>query len=215
MTSLQIPKESLGPSDFGPFVVLFSAAPHAYLLFLGMAFDQVQGALTRLSDVLRSTNEADRYIELMLQGRGWRPHLVASVAALLSHNRADYASALWRTFDYGSWVAPQLAVVLYLSDPAFRDEAKRRIVKRCPVTEAPDLDAPSERAARSKNMASLLQLLSFFPSETRWVAAERKRAEVRALIKADHDSSGDIVDAWLDAVRRQFTAFGCDLPQRT
>ena len=212
---LQIPEQSIGPNDFGPFVALFSGdRPAAYLSFLGMGSAEVQSALTSLSDVLRSTHDADRYIEVMLQGRGWRPHLVASVAVLLSDDRADYASALWRTFDYGSWVAPQLAVVLYFSDPEFRHEAKQRIVSRCPVAVATDPDAHFERTVRSKNIASLLRVVSFLPSETNWVASELERADVRALIKGDSDSSGDIVDSWLEAVRIQFTKFGRDLSPR-
>jgi len=206
----RVPEQSTGPSDFGPFAALFRR-DGAYLPFLRMNSPNVQNALTNLSDVLRSSDDAHGYIELMLQGRNWRPHLVASVAALLSHDRASYGSALWRAFDYGSWVAPQLAVVLYFSDPEFGREAKHRVASRCPVTAAPDSDAAFERVVRSKNIASLARALSHLPSETNWVASELQRADVRTLIKADSDSSGEIVDSWLEAVQIQFAKFGCDL----
>lgn len=209
---LQVAEQSIGPNDFGPFVALFSGdRSAAYLSFLGMRSAEVQGALTSLSDVLRATDDADRYFEVMFQSRNWRPHLVAAVAVLLSHDRVAYASALWRTFDSGSWVAPQLAVVLYLSDPEFAREAKQRIESRSSVTVATDLGAHLEHTARSKNIVSLLRVVSYLPSETNWVASQLERAEVRALIKGDIDSSGDIVDSWLEAVRIQFTRFSRDL----
>jgi hypothetical protein len=217
--NLPVREQSIGSSGFGPFAVLFSQdrPSSAYLSFLGMGSPDVQSGLTSLSEVLRSTDDAHRYIELMLQGRNWRPHLVASVAVLLSPDRAGYAPVLWRTFDYGSWVAPQLAVVLYSSDPEFGREAKNRIVGRCPVPPAPDLDPLFERQIRSKNMASLLGMVSHLPSDTGWVAPELEHADVRALIEADVDSlgefqdSGRIAESWLAAVQIQFAKFGCDL----
>jgi len=212
-SDLQVPSPSIDPSDFRPFR---RDLPADYLCFLGMGSSDVQPALSSLSHVLRSTAAGRRYIELRFQGRDWRPHLVATVAVLLSPDRASYAPTLWRTFDYGSWVAPQLAVALYLSDPEFGREARHRIVGRCPVPTAPDLDPLFERQIRSKNMASLLRMVSRLPSET-WVAPELEKADVRALVEADVDSvgefqdSGRIADSWLAAVQIQFAKFGCYL----
>ena len=209
VTNLEVSEQSVERIDFGPFAVLFSRG--TYLRFLGMGSPDVQSALTRLSDVLQSIDDAHKYIDLMLRGRNWRPHLVACVAALLLRERAEYASMIWRTFDYGSWVAPQLAVVLYLSDPEFRHEAKRRIVNRCPVTAAPDLYQDFDRTIRVKNLASLLRVMSFIPSETHWVASELERADIRALVNADSDCSGEIAVSWLEAAQMQFTKFGRNL----
>jgi hypothetical protein len=175
-----------------------------------MSTPDVQPALTTLSDLLRSSTDGRRYIEVMLQGRNWRPHLVASVAALLSQDRTTYATALWRTFDRGSWVAPQLAVALYFTDPEFSREAKDRIAGRCPVTAAPDPPA-IERNVRPRNFASLLRVLSYLPSEANWVVSELERSEVRALVKADCDSSGDIADWWFEAVQTEYGKLGYDL----
>jgi hypothetical protein len=199
-----------GPGDFGPFAAFWRDRPTAYLSFLGMSAPDVQPALTTLSDVLRTSTDGRRYIEVMLQGRNWRPHLVASVAALLSPDRTTYSTALWRTFDRGSWVAPQLAVALYFTDPAFSREAKDRIVDLCTVTAAPDLP-PIERNVRPRNVASLLRVASYLPSEANWVVSELQRSEVRALVKADCDSSGDIADWWLKAVQTEYGKLGYDL----
>lgn len=182
----------------------------AYLSFLGMSAPDVQPALTSLSDVIRSNADGRRYIEVMLQGRNWRPHLVASVAALLSHDRATYAAALWRTFDRGSWVAPQLAVALSFMDREFSRAAKDRIAGLCSVTPAPDLP-PIELNVRPRNLASLLRVVSHLPSETKWVVSELERSEVRALIKADCDSSGDIAAWWFKAVQTEYGKLGCNL----
>jgi hypothetical protein len=199
-----------GPGDFGPFAAFWRDRPMAYLSFLGMSAPDVQPALTSLSDVIRSNADGRRYIEVMLQGRNWRPHLVASVAALLSHDRATYAAALWRTFDRGSWVAPQLAVALYFTDREFSREAKDRMAGLRSATPAPDLPA-IERNVRSRNVASLLRVASYLPSEANWVASELERADVRALVKADCDSSGDIAAWWLKAVQTEYGKLGYDL----
>jgi hypothetical protein len=203
-------EQEIGPKDFGPFGAVFSQ-DCAYLSFLGMRDAKVQSTLATVSEALRSTDDAHPYIGVMLQGRNWRPHLVASVAVLLSPDRVSYASALWRTFDYGSWVAPQLAVVLYLSDPEFGREARRRIVRRCPVTESWDLDSVLEGIVRSKNIASLLRVVSLLPSETNWVASQLEQKDVQTLIEADSDACGEIVQSWLEGVRSEFAKFGRDL----
>jgi hypothetical protein len=122
------PTAPLRPREFGPFSVFWQARPPNYLPFLGLGSPAVQPALRTLSTVLRTTDGPRRYVELMLQANDWRPHLVAAVAALLSDDPTSYVPALWRTFDAGSWVSPQLVVALYLSDPTFKDEAKQRIV---------------------------------------------------------------------------------------
>src|SRR5215472_11707362 len=139
------------PSDFGPFTALFTRAPHYYLTFLNMNSDAVQSGLMLLSDALNSSDDVRRYVELMLQGRNWRPHVVGAVAALLSPNRPEYVSLLWQTFDYGSWVAPQLAVTLYLSDPDFRVQARQRIASRCQAAPAPEHPSLSSQIG-SKNI---------------------------------------------------------------
>lgn len=200
----------LGSGDFGPFAAFWRDRPRAYLSFLGMSTPDVQPALTTLSDVLRTNADGRRYIEVMLQGRNWRPHLVASVAALLSPDRTTYSTALWRTFDRGSWVAPQLAVALYFTDPEFSREAKDRVVELCPVTAAPDRSA-IEGNVRPRNVASLLRVASYLPSGANWVDSELKRAEIRALVRADCDSSGDIADWWLKAVQTEYGKLGYDL----
>src|SRR5260221_61819 len=127
---------SIEPSDFG---TIWRNRPPRYKSFLGMCSSDVQPDLTSLSHLVRSTTAGPSDIELMLQGRNWRPHLLAAVAVLLSPDQASYAAMLWRTFDFGSWVAPQLAIALYFSDPAFGREAKHRIMSPCPVPSAPDL----------------------------------------------------------------------------
>src|SRR5262245_58462764 len=130
------------------------------------------GAFTKREARMRYSPRRRKGNVCASQGRNWRPHFVASVAALLSRDRADHASVLWRTFDDGSWVAPQIAVVLYLSDRGFLHEAKRRVLCRCRVTSAPDLDAFAERSLRAKTIASLLRVMSLVACETDWVALQ-------------------------------------------
>ncbi len=64
---------------------------------------------------------------------------------------------------------------------------------------------------RSRNLASLLRVLSYLPSEANWVGSELERSEVRALLKADCDSSGDIAAWWFTAVQTECRKLGCHL----
>jgi hypothetical protein len=55
------------------------------------------------------------------------------VAIVLSRDRTALRPALWDGFDRGSWVAPQLGVVLRMGDPPFVANARQRILAGCPV----------------------------------------------------------------------------------
>jgi hypothetical protein len=141
----------------------------------------------------------------MLKDPDWRPHLVASIAVLVSPDPASFSHPLWGALDRGSWVAPQLAVTLLHSDPAFVSEAKQRIDAGCPVA-VPSLSSgllrhvatgpagPAERS--SKNLAALLRLVAMVPPEQQWAQDRERTAEVQDILRSDRDLSGDIALYW-------------------
>jgi hypothetical protein len=210
------PLQPNGATEFGPFAVVWRDGP-GYLPLLHLSSGDVQPVLLAVSEALRSVPDDQDHIQLMLQHSDWRPHLVAAVAALLSRDPSNFAPSLWAAFDRGSWVAPQLAVALHFSDPDFVPQAKRRVVDRCTVAVSegmlpPEGLLPFQRRERSaKNLASLMRVLSHVPSEATWVVSELAAGDVQALLKADVDSAGEIVDSWSEAARDQFAKYGRNL----
>ena len=76
---------------------------------------------------------------------------------------ASHAAALWRCFDRGSWVAPQLAVSLYCSDPVFAERAKERTAARCPIIDDDGFFEGQTQPVSAKNLASLLRVVAYTP----------------------------------------------------
>jgi hypothetical protein len=153
-----------------------------------------------------STPDYSGFTQRLLLERNWRGHLIALAAVLLSRE-PDHA-LLWRTFDRGSWVAPQLAVALYWTDPKFAVEAKERIVRRCPITDDDGFFRGDTREASAKNLASLLQVMAYVPSESSWLDIQRRASDVKGLLAADIDSAGTIVEFWIDAALERFQECG-------
>jgi len=191
-------------ADPGPFITVFMSSGYVDLMYMGSS--NVTQVLTSIDAILRSTAAAPRHIERMLLNRNYRDHLVAAAAILLSHEPAAYASHMWATFDRGSWVAPQLAVSLYYSDGNFAEEARRRIVARCPIDDSDNFFRGHTSVPSAKNLASLLQVLNSVPAKASWVASERQAKDVQTLLEADIDSAGTIVEWWSDRARKAFVA---------
>jgi hypothetical protein len=209
--------------DLGPFREVVESADlpvPGYLKLLHMGSPDAEHVLRGVQRVMEHPGEADGYIFRFLAEPNWRDHLVAAAAVLVSRRRAPFVDALWAAFDEGSWVSPQLAVTLSLSDPAFAAHARDRIRRRCPVRVPEGLSVlerhvatgPAGSAERpSKNMAALFALLERLGGEAEWLAAERADPEVAALLEGDRDTSGEIVTRWLDAAERRFAAIGIPL----
>jgi hypothetical protein len=185
-----------------------------------MTKGQAEATCRRLLEVLESEGDAPHYICMMLEDVNWRPQIVACVAALLSRDRSAYVGPMWRTFDAGSWIAPQLAVVLSYCDPEFELNAKQRISAGCPVVPPAELDqaerhsatGPAGVAARSgKNMASLLAVLTATDTDTPWLWDVQTKRDTWELLDEDIDDSGKIARKWMNRVRDTLEPLGIDL----
>ncbi|QNR23920.1 hypothetical protein [Croceimicrobium hydrocarbonivorans] len=65
-------------------------------------------------------------IRLLLKNEDWRPHLVAALAILKIDKDLQFElkSNLWSRLKSGSWVSPQILVILSLIDSEFNLKAK-------------------------------------------------------------------------------------------
>jgi hypothetical protein len=195
-----------GTGSFGPFEGICRSGGYWSLLEMGSA-DAV-AVLNAIGGIVGSTVDHRRYVNRMFEDRNWRGHLIAMAAVLVSAEAATYPAVLWRCFDRGSWVAPQLAASLYCSDPGFAQNAKPRIAARCPIIDDDGSFRGQTQDVSAKNLASLLRVVAYLPGETSWAASQHRADDVHELLKADHDTAGEIVETWFEAARARFGESG-------
>ena len=197
---------------------MFESA-HGYLALLRLSSADCVDAVRLVRRC--ASADVDRAAELGLLGDlNWRPTLVAAVAAVFLPPDPRIASALWRRFDAGSWVAPQIAVVLSEIDPDFLTEARRRLEAHCPLddselrslsmAERHSAAGPEGGVARSAKAASALQaVVSSLTTQPGWLAAVLASPEHQALVSSDVDAGGRIALEWsqrLNYVRQHLEA---------
>ncbi|HTG95611.1 MAG TPA: hypothetical protein VL866_23625 [Pyrinomonadaceae bacterium] len=179
---------------------------------------EVQVVLTHIRDNMRSSANQREYIRRRFQYADWRGHLISAIAMLLADDRDSFpADDLWRAFDKGSWVAPQLAVTTFFLDKAFVEHAHTRIEARCPVAVPEGMSSverhvatgPSGEYGRScKALSSLLTLLEYLPGQSEWVAAASQQVDVKQMLTDDLDHAGEIARLWHSNAVKQFARLG-------
>lgn len=90
-------------------------------------------SLDRLDSILstKSAKSVRQGIHLLLKSDNWRPHLVAAVAILKvgKEEKTKLKGTLWKRLNQGSWVTPQILVVLSMIDDEFVELARDIRVK--------------------------------------------------------------------------------------
>jgi hypothetical protein len=201
--------------DFGTFEPIFGeGAP--YLALLNLSSPDVPKVVARVIHLAQAAPEPYQEIEILLDDRNWRPHLVGAVAlASLPYNQSALAK-LWRAVDAGSWVTPQLVAIAYLRDPNFKHEALSRLQNLCPLNlesllsmtpiERHSAAGPAGGRHRSaKTAASLRELLKNARDLTDQEIAVMESPEVKKLAEDDFDASGEIAREWLADIKELVT----------
>lgn len=208
------PHQGLG--EFGPFERILEG--YLTLLHLDRRASRVIAAIAR---IVRDAHDSPPYIERMLADPDWRPQLIGAVATLCTPMPSPFVPYLWNAVDRGSWVAPQIAVVLLLVDPRFAEAAKRRVMAGCTVIEPSIrsrllrhvMTGPAPTPERSaKNLSALLGLLALLPHEESWTRAAMTRPDLRDLHALDRDGGGDIALHWRAALSNRFAELYLSLP---
>jgi len=195
---------------FGVFSSLFDPEPR-YMDFLNLDPRRSKLAVSRVVECCHSSSDPFLDIACLLDEENWRPHLVAAVAlSVLGYNRVAFTK-LWNAFDAGSWVTPQLAVVAYLRDPDFSEQAKVRVRARCPVdasrlTPLSPLErhvafGPAGAPERSaKAVCALIYLLRVF-GQSDWLTTELASPDLSMLLSGDRDNTSSIAEDWLGSLK--------------
>lgn len=193
------------PADFGVFAPVFKSA-HGYLALLHLNSTDCANEVRLVRECAAADVEGADLLGL-LREFNWRPTLVAAVAAVFLPHDARVVERLWRQFDAGSWVSPQIAVVLSRVDPEFLPEARRRLEARCPL-DVRELEAlcmaerhsaagPEGGAMRSAKAAAALQaVVSSLEAAPEWLPAVLTHPEHQALVSSDVEAGGRIALRW-------------------
>lgn len=193
------------PSDFGAFAPVFETA-HGYLALLNLSADDSLEAVRLVRQC--ATTDVDRVsILALLDDLNWRPALVAAVAAAFIPPDRRITDALWHRIDTGSWVVPQIAVILAAIDSHFEAHARHRLEAHCPLdsSELRALTMPERHSAagpaggieRSAKAASVLEaILSSTVPRPAWLDAVLACKEHQELVALDIDSAGSIAQRW-------------------
>jgi hypothetical protein len=193
--------------ELGIFRPVFVDAHH-YLELLHLSFDDAPLSVELVRDCCRTVANPYPDICRLLEGLDWRPHLVAAVAVIVSGYHSEAVECLWRRFDTGSWVTPQIGVALYLVDPDFAAQSRIRLDAGCPV-DLPDLmpitdlerhsgvGPGSEVQMSAKAAATLLHLLAMISPVPNWLEGLHASEGIRELLARDVDAADMIADKWL------------------
>jgi hypothetical protein len=120
---------------FGLFNSFWDKYPH-HLPFLNLmesdndpAEWNLQISISRLNSICNSNFkwELKESIDLLLESEDWRPHLIAiiSVATIDKIERDEFIIKLWERLSRGSWISPQILVVLSIIDEEFKSKAEK------------------------------------------------------------------------------------------
>ena len=144
--------------EFGLFNSFFEEAPH-YLVFLLMqdeGLDPEGWGLPRSINKIRRLfrkNKLDDIllgIDLLLQDENWRPHLVAAMTVMFLDDTTcqKVAEKLWNRIYTGSWVSPQILVVLSKKDNKFANRGKKLLEGDFQITYTKQLNIFESHSAR-------------------------------------------------------------------
>jgi hypothetical protein len=199
-----------GSSQFGAFAPAFDGFP-AYLHLLNL--DHGTEPLSLVATCCRASADVDREIALLLNDLDWRPHLVGGIALCFVPFRDERFAHLWRAFDSGSWVSPQLAAIASVCDPGFVELARVRLQALCPIIDSRcnELSAPERHVSRgpggnsqrsAKAAASLVEMLTLEAQSPDWLAAALSSSSLSGLLAQDVDQAREIARHWVANLRR-------------
>lgn len=166
------------PPAFEP---LFTDAQ--YLSLLGPS--SPDRTLVLLKAAIEASTDLDADLVALLGDLNWRPALVAATAIVmapaLGPARVGPATmeALWARLDAGSWVAPQLLVVLARVDPRFEERALARLARPAAARLDPVSPAPGLKSAGAMTVllswSAALEAITSEPSFVAWIGDSEGR----------------------------------------
>ncbi|MBX3166586.1 MAG: hypothetical protein KF760_04205 [Candidatus Eremiobacteraeota bacterium] len=191
------------------FEWVFSGLDYLALLHLNTGS---AGVVERLVESARSSPDLEAELRELLS-EGWRPALVAC-AALQGRSSPALLDLLWKALDRGSWVAPQMAITLWMLDERFAERARQRLSPGWAVMPEPERDGLSgpevhvihgpagTNSLSSKTRVSLMTVLAHDQAGRDWLLENIAKADALQDVLVDDawDGSARLVARWARAI---------------
>jgi len=202
--------------NIGPFIQLFGEDQLFGELLNLNDKNRSQYAIITIQNILNENSNLEPELHALIDSMNWRLHLVAGIALLLNA-AIDFSDRLWWAFDGGSWISPQLTVMLFFRDPHFSQNAKDRLSQRCPVKlfYSELLEENYYQIAHyhqsCRNLASLIGICEQIPSMNTYLAELKQADDVEPMLDYDHAKCGEIAEGWLGNLKTRFAALELEL----
>lgn len=184
--------------DLGIFKDFWDGNPNhlPFLSLVELPGDETQSfnlrlSISKLEAILQSNSEHEikQGIKLLLDQEDWRFHLVASISLLLikESRRGDLFDLIWERLSKGSWVSPQLLVVLSMSDKSFIFKGEKILAEGFHII-YPKLSAVDHHVSRGGLPATI--------SEKKVIAAINYLINDIIEDNEDNDYGGSLAQNW-------------------
>jgi hypothetical protein len=180
------------------FAALVDVAPRQrvpyYLTLLNLTSAEGIGAV---GEAITRSHDLEPELLALLGERNWRPHLPGAIAVVLGHGSEAVFDGLWAAFRT-SWVAPQLAAVGFLMDPAFEDRARAYL-------------AGGPATCHAKQAGALVQLCTTLAGVETWLAPilrwrDEHEAFQRGIFRDEWGVGASVAEGWLQRLRGYLSA---------
>jgi len=210
-------------AQYGPFANLIRGSNGqlpAYLILKGM-YDQqaVQHLLDNIQTAL-SKGESEFWIQQLLDTPDWRSQIIAATTILMLEDSSPYIEALWSLAIQGSWMSPQIMVVLSIIDSEFLEHCRNRIQCNCEIHSPEGMDWPEKQrsmgpapdhARAGKEAAVILALCGQRMPAPDWLLKAKEDSNLIKIIASDIDGGGHIAVEWQQTLYEQFRVRGINL----
>jgi len=206
---------------FGPFACVFDRGelrvPGHLKLMNTTAPEETLVVLRRIEGILQAGGYEDG-LRSLLSDANWRPHLVGAVALLLMENPSPFVGGLWQAVRHGSWMSPQLVLVLSAVDPDFWTACDDRAacwfdIQRpsgvMSAATAHSVRGPGNVSSRAgKELSALVAIAEEAPAGAAWLASVQGDPRYEATLAADIDKAGQLVRFWGAGMRTSLDVAG-------
>lgn len=198
--------EEAKKAGYPSFALLFSGAYYQRLAYMS-SLDSPPNVVGALRQAIERSSNAHAEVAALFKSDNWRPQIMAAVAMLLGVNDTLTVKALWSAFDGGSPVSPQLAVTALYRDPAFEQEARKRIEAGCPLRIIEPIDGSAARRWVEPSwsvvaLVALVQLCRQLPEATLWLDAALTSDPIRQKVNDPWHGNDQMALAWQEGVAK-------------
>ena len=188
----------MGQPNFGVFNIFWNGQPnHLPLMTLQYDNDEpkewnLKKSLSLIESIVseNATENILTGVVALLDNEDWRAHVVAilSIAKLQPDIRTELIDNLWLRLGKGSWISPQILVVLSLIDINFEEKAMTILENGFEIKYEKKLSAPEHHSSRGPG--------SRFSESNKVIAACKNLIDGEIWEDEKYDNGGLIAMSW-------------------